>query len=251
LGIVDEEADDTRHELRVVGGLSKTEASVLLGTHARVYTILAWITRGITRRHKCGGLAVPPPILSRTYQVLSEGMGAFMQARKIQDTPFPFPYAQLVCAVLLVFITSAPVVVAAYVDNVFMSVLLSFVSSAASAALNEVAKEIEDPFGFDPNDLPLKELHEDYNQRVLYLLAGDTIEQDIFGTLFSSPSGSVTAPSTAPTTGPSPPQPAPPASVASMSSGPSRQERRRSSGGSGPLPGLEELERGRKSPTLK
>ena len=45
------------------------------------------IHRGLTARLKEGGLAIPPPLLSRTYQVLSDGMAAAMQGRKLAYAP--------------------------------------------------------------------------------------------------------------------------------------------------------------------
>ena len=38
---------------------------------------------------------MPPPILSRVYQELSNAMLGFNSAMKVATTPFPFPYAQL------------------------------------------------------------------------------------------------------------------------------------------------------------
>ena len=43
-----------------------------------------------------GVLAIPPPILSRVYQTLSRGFVNLLNAKKIADTRFPFPYAQTI-----------------------------------------------------------------------------------------------------------------------------------------------------------
>ena len=56
---------------------------------------LAGLIRCITVRQREGGVAVPPPILSRVYQELSNAMLGFNSAMKVATTPFPFPYAQL------------------------------------------------------------------------------------------------------------------------------------------------------------
>mmetsp|Transcript_28742 Transcript_28742/g.66321 ORF Transcript_28742/g.66321 Transcript_28742/m.66321 type:complete len:428 (-) Transcript_28742:655-1938(-) len=155
--------------LAVCGAMDDREQGVLTASEDRVYAVMTWITHDWVVRARKGGLGIPPPILSRAYQCLSDGHQAFMQARKIHDTPFPFPYAQLVSVLLIVFMFTAPIVVAAYVDDVALAVFLSFFSTCSSVALDEVAKEIEDPFGFDPNDLPLTQLHEGYNERVMQL----------------------------------------------------------------------------------
>jgi len=163
----DDNDEETREYLLLLHKMTDWERESLQQCNNKTYLVMTWLTRLITLRHVCeGGLAVPPPILSRSYQVLSDGVGAFMQARKIKETPFPFPYAQLVVAVLLVFTFTAPVVVARYVKSIAFSTVLSVVATAASVALNEVAKEIEDPYGFDANDLPLKSLHDQFVSRI-------------------------------------------------------------------------------------
>ena len=40
-----------------------------------------------------------------------------VQARKIEDTPFPFPYAQLLSFMLYVLLVGFPLVVAAKIEN--------------------------------------------------------------------------------------------------------------------------------------
>ena len=40
-------------------------------------------------------LMTPPPVLSRVYQELSNGMLGFNQSLKLADVPFPFIFAQI------------------------------------------------------------------------------------------------------------------------------------------------------------
>ena len=49
---------------------------------------------------------------------------------------------------------------------VFMSGFTSFIF----VCLNEVAIELEDPFGNDANDLPLRSLHNSFNRSLEHLL---------------------------------------------------------------------------------
>eukprot|EP00294_Goniomonas_avonlea_P003046 CAMPEP_0114563510 /NCGR_PEP_ID=MMETSP0114-20121206/13153_1 /TAXON_ID=31324 /ORGANISM="Goniomonas sp, Strain m" /LENGTH=507 /DNA_ID=CAMNT_0001749371 /DNA_START=20 /DNA_END=1539 /DNA_ORIENTATION=+ len=158
--------------LGVLGGVTDEEFAALQTTHNKPFMIYSWICRDVIQRHKAGGLDVPPPILSRVFQTASDGMVAFMNAKKIRDTPFPFPYAQMVSVLVLLFCLSAPVLVALFVSNVFFALILVFFCVVGVVALNEVAKEIEEPFGFDINDLPLSELQMEFNKRV-YLLLGE------------------------------------------------------------------------------
>ena len=45
-------------------------------------------------------------------QVLSDGMLGFQQACKLEDTPLPFPYAQMVSLVLIIFAVTYPLMAA-------------------------------------------------------------------------------------------------------------------------------------------
>ena len=81
----------------VIGGVTEGELQLLepLGPGDRAYVVQTWMVRLMTNRLAAGGLAIPPPLLSRTYQVLSDGTAAAMQARKVSYVAFPFPLRQL------------------------------------------------------------------------------------------------------------------------------------------------------------
>jgi len=115
--------------------------------------------RLISRRHKSGGLAAPPPIVGRIFQELSNGCLAFEGAKKVATIPFPFPYAQIVQYLQLAFVLSCPFVVVAFVDELFFQMFFTFLGVFTFTTLNAVASQLEDPFGHDSNDLPMRELH--------------------------------------------------------------------------------------------
>jgi hypothetical protein len=114
-----------------------------------------WIYRLMTNRLMDGGLGVPAPLLSRTYQVLSDGTAAAMQARKVSHVEFPFALRQLLAVLLCTFIVLAPMCIGAFVNSVALTTALSFFVCLGYVALNETARELEQPFGFDANDLKL------------------------------------------------------------------------------------------------
>jgi len=158
--------DEAREGLHIVGGINEVDVSNLDPNDA-TYCSLSWVTRSILRRWKLGGLRVPTPLITRPLQFLSDGMQAFMNARKIQDTPFPFPYAQLVTLFLMIFVLTTPIVIAADKHlSVGFKIFMSFCASAITMGLNHLAMEMEDPFGFDDNDLPVTELHADFVARL-------------------------------------------------------------------------------------
>lgn len=112
-------------------------------------------------------LSKSAPIDTRIFQVLSDGFLGFNQALKISTTPFPFPYAQLSVAGLVVFTGFIPILLASLVLDTALLVILCFTSGLFYWAIHEVAREVEDPFRHTPNRLPLEDLQQDFNRRLM------------------------------------------------------------------------------------
>ena len=85
----------------------------------------------------------------------ARGLTAGVLRRKLTDTPFPFPWVQAVNIALLLFTFAAPIAVVGFIQNPIVSTILTFMAVATHVMLNEVASDIEDPFHYDPNELPL------------------------------------------------------------------------------------------------
>ena len=88
------------HPLGVIGGLRAQERMGLQPCEtfngARVLIAQSWVTQCIVRRRAAGGLAVDAPVLATgVYRNLQQSNEAFNQCKKIVDTPFPYPYAQV------------------------------------------------------------------------------------------------------------------------------------------------------------
>lgn len=66
------------------------------GAGERIHVVADWIQGLCIKRRREGGLAVPPPIVTRIFQMMSEGLAGFENCRKIADTPFPFAMAQVI-----------------------------------------------------------------------------------------------------------------------------------------------------------
>ena len=153
--------------------IDKSQYDALAPHHYRPYICMGWIVEHwisySVRTDSKGdpGSAERPiasePIQSRTYQILSEAQLAYNGAQKIQTTPFPFPLMQ-VCGMLLhVYMFSAPMVIGTFLNNFYLSPVLSFFSVLGFFALNKTSEELEDPFGVDPNDLPLEHFIKAFN----------------------------------------------------------------------------------------
>mmetsp|Transcript_66676 Transcript_66676/g.124526 ORF Transcript_66676/g.124526 Transcript_66676/m.124526 type:complete len:701 (+) Transcript_66676:85-2187(+) len=148
-------ADDMR--CRVVGKLTSREEEILYATSDEVGTVLKWILYEISDLSASKMMVVAPAIVARIYQELSNGMLGFFQAKTISDVPFPFPFAQFLQYALMAFYLFVPFVTLDSVSpnySKWLSLPMNFFACAGFTALNEIAIEIEDPFGEDPNDYP-------------------------------------------------------------------------------------------------
>lgn len=168
--------------LKVIGGLSEQEKQVLgcdsagtpLPSLARVTMVESWIMRRLIARQKYepnGDLGkTPPPITSRLVQNISDGNLAFSQACKSAETPFPFPYHNIIRVFLWMFTFTAPFVVNAKIMQVVARAICSFIAAWAYFSLAEVGDIMEDPYmPYDPNELPLETMHYHINSRLLSL----------------------------------------------------------------------------------
>jgi len=131
---------------------------------ARFHIVYSWIINLTVKRFNSGGLQMPHPILSRPFQLLSEAMNGFSQARKLAETPFPFPIAQLITLLLYCLTLTAPLMINAYITALWLQMLVTFLAVSTYWALNEVARDLEDPYVYDPNDLPLSYIQHTFNE---------------------------------------------------------------------------------------
>jgi len=155
--------------ITVLGGVpDKEKKSLDLLVCNRAYLVLNWIQSLLIHRlESTPGLRVPAPIMSRVHQVMSDGTLGFNQADKMAKTPFPLPYAQMLTACLLVFNLFMPIVVAAHTNSMWLAVVIAFMSTMAYQGLNEVARELEDPFKpTHLNDLGLPLLQAEFNSKL-------------------------------------------------------------------------------------
>ena len=157
--------------LEVLGGLCEYERALLYAAHDRVGYLFSNIIHLANQRRADGNLGVDAPVLSRYYQLTSDGMLGFRQARKIEDLPFPWPYTQAVSAFLAMFTIGFPLILAKFANedaaHGWVGPVISFVTVSAYTVLHKVARALEDPFVHPPNDLPANALQAAFNLRLL------------------------------------------------------------------------------------
>jgi predicted membrane chloride channel (bestrophin family) len=140
----------------------------------KVEVMLHLVQSLITRAHDDKVLLIPPPILSRVYQTISRGFVNLLNAKKIVDTRFPFPYVHLSAFLLLSHIIMTPLIITSIVRSKILAVIYTFVPTTGMFALNRIAIELENPFGTDENDLPMEHFQTEMNQCLLMLLHNAT-----------------------------------------------------------------------------
>eukprot|EP00747_Dinoflagellata_sp_TGD_P072089 gnl/TRDRNA2_/TRDRNA2_157326_c0_seq2.p1 gnl/TRDRNA2_/TRDRNA2_157326_c0~~gnl/TRDRNA2_/TRDRNA2_157326_c0_seq2.p1 ORF type:complete len:592 (-),score=92.78 gnl/TRDRNA2_/TRDRNA2_157326_c0_seq2:511-2211(-) len=148
--------------VKVLGKITAHEKRQIVNSSDPMFTVLKWILLEISLLSIQKHLLIAGPILARIYQELSNGMLGFFSALKIADVPFPFPFAQVLQWAMFYFFALCPFLVLNDVPTGYMglstswaSVLLNFLACMSFACLNEVAIELEDPFGDDDNDYPV------------------------------------------------------------------------------------------------
>lgn len=163
------------YELVDVGGIDEESLATLRDSACKVELIYQWIQQIIVEEIHSGLLNIPPPILSRSFQELANGMVAFHEAIKISFIPFPFPYAQTCDILLSLHLMVIPFVVSQWTTTPFFAALFSFIQVLTLWSLNFIAVEIENPFGTDDNDIDCRSMQLELNQQLQMIIKPSTL----------------------------------------------------------------------------
>jgi predicted membrane chloride channel (bestrophin family) len=156
----------------------------VIGAQERAYTGFGWVQSILAQRCSCktGWITVASPTSNTLWHSLDSGFQAFEQCRALVDTPFPFPWAQAMVLFLVVFSLTLPLLMVSWLRTVWLACLMDFVTVFCFWILNEVARDLESPFVFPPNDLPLARMQYNFNERLLAACAAsfeDVIQRDL------------------------------------------------------------------------
>jgi putative membrane protein len=114
----------------------------------------SYLTEWIATRRKSGRLdGMEATRLESLVGALVDNQGG---CEKIRRTPLPFAYAALIKQVLLLYLLTLPFVLVPLMG--FMAPLVLMGVSMGMLGIEEAGVEIEDPFGLDPNHLPLDQI---------------------------------------------------------------------------------------------
>lgn len=139
--------------------LHEHERTQLEPLRHRTPIVARWIGERLHATHRAGHLDAEP--LRAIDANLSALIAALGGCERIRRTPVPFAYAQHIKVFVVLFCYTVPFVI---VESVGVyTPIAAAVLSFALFGIDEIGVEIEDPFGSDPNDLPMERI-------------GDTIE---------------------------------------------------------------------------
>ncbi len=113
-------------------------------------SISAWINA----RRRAGALdSIQAMTLEGELNRLVDNQGG---CERIQKTPLPFVYAALIKQVLMLYLFTLPLVLVAKMG--FAAPLVVAVVALGMLGIEEAGVEVEDPFGTEPNSLPLEDI---------------------------------------------------------------------------------------------
>lgn len=131
--------------------LTEAQNAKLAGVTHRAPVILRLITEVLQAEVAAGRLS------EQKLQAMDGNLTAFNDAlggsERILKTPIPFAYAQHIKIFVVLFCFSAPFAMAEGMG--WATPVVSALLALALFGVDEIGVEIEDPFGDDPNDLPL------------------------------------------------------------------------------------------------
>jgi len=139
--------------------VTDSERARLVGMRQRAPVVATWISRRLAALADAG--AIDPNRLRAMDANVGALVGALGGCERIRRTPVPFAYAQHIKIFVVLFCYTVPFALA---DSLHGYTWIAAATLAfALFGIDEIGVEIEDPFGYDANDLPLERI-------------GDTIE---------------------------------------------------------------------------
>ena len=163
----------------LAAGISSSERRLLLAAPCPVFATAQRIQRTIITRLHAGGVGAPPPIVSRIFQEISNGLLAYNNATKMKEIPVPFGYVQLNALFLNLFAPFlCPIAIASFTPTLWLSILTTGITVLSYYALFVVANEMEDPFGTNTNDMPMLSYHEEFCAMLCALVTNAWLPED-------------------------------------------------------------------------
>eukprot|EP00931_Biecheleriopsis_adriatica_P002189 TRINITY_DN10286_c0_g2_i1.p1 TRINITY_DN10286_c0_g2~~TRINITY_DN10286_c0_g2_i1.p1 ORF type:complete len:423 (-),score=100.11 TRINITY_DN10286_c0_g2_i1:157-1341(-) len=122
----------------------------------RCELMLSWIQATVMRALRAGVVDAPPPIVSRVFQELGQGMVRVCNAKKINEVQYPFMMAQLIAVMLLLFSVGVALGTGYTMDSIGGAAACTFLNVSAVWCVHYASVALEKPFGRDLVSLPMQ-----------------------------------------------------------------------------------------------
>lgn len=136
----------------------------------KIDCVFQWIQSLLVEGIPSKVLEIPPPVLTRAFQELNNGMSNFHKCLKISRQPFPFPYQAASELILWMHWVVTPLIVGTWTERIEFAFILAFMQVFILWVLHGIASELENPFEGDEHDIDTVMLQEELNSRLLNLL---------------------------------------------------------------------------------
>ncbi len=146
--------------------LTEAERKRLADVVQRPYVVMGWISAELAAMQDAGKLdRVRLQVIDQNLTALADALGG---AERIHKTPVPIAYAHHIKVFVTLFCFSVPFAMVG--DMRWYTPLAAAVLAFALFGIDEIGVEIEDPFGYDPNDLPMDAIGDGIERSVKEIL---------------------------------------------------------------------------------
>merc|ERR1719183_671980 len=114
-----------------IEGFNKDDLKILTEPQVqgrKVEVVCCWIKAHILESLDSGCIKVAPPILTRVFQEMSLGLVKYHDALQVVIWPFPFPYAQMCCVLIMCHCLVTPIVIAQTTENIYVCAVVTLLS---------------------------------------------------------------------------------------------------------------------------
>jgi len=155
-------------------GLSTESIKDLQESPYPTTVIFQWVQDIIVQAMEDHTISVPPPILSRVFNELANGMVAYHDCLKIQATNVPLPYKHMTRILMGAHWFITPVVMCMWTDWETWTFIFTLVQSMIFWCLYFTAHEIEFPFQAGEISYSVTELHQEFNNHLMAMARART-----------------------------------------------------------------------------